>query len=462
MTNGLTILGVPIDNVSMEETLWKIEEFIRDGSFHQIATANVDYLVNAVNNPEYREILCRCDLVVADGMPVVLASRLLGSPLAERVAGADLVPRLARLSCDKNYGVFLLGASPEVSEVAALRLEELGARIVGRRSPPPLPLAEFDNNDILAEIERANPDILLVAFGSPKQEMWIHRNRERLKVPVCIGIGGSLDMLVGAVSRAPIWMQRASLEWVYRLCVEPRRLARRYLKDALGMARYFTVQLALSVTTRRSGSALQIGIESIGSVSILSPSGMMTGPRVAQLEHAAFSAADRGGALVVDLAGVSYLGADGVRTLAGLLRAAAKRGCQLWLAGVTPALARTLRASCCEGLFRAVPSVLDAVRQASEGRLQLNLELGEGWAVCRIGGEIPRGALGTLEGICRQVLQTNEFFEFDGSGVPEFDASGLVGPARSTCRLVLGDRTRRATSVADSGNRSVAVREASV
>jgi hypothetical protein len=87
--------------------------------------------------------------------------------------------------------------------------------------------------------------------------------------------------------------------------------------------------------------------------------------------------------------------------------------------------------------------VLDAVRQASRGRLQLSLELGEGWAVCRIGGEIPRGARGTLERICRQVIETNEFFEFDGSGVPEFDASGLVEPARSTCRLVLGDRAQR-------------------
>src|SRR5579862_8135391 len=271
MTNGLAILGVPVDNVSMEETVGKIEEFIRDGSFHQIATANVDYLVNAVNNPLYKEILCRCDLVVADGMPVVFASRLLGSPLTERVAGADLVPRLGHLSAQKRYGIFLLGAAPEVCRVAAARLEEMGAQIVGRLSPPACPLDEFDNDEILAEIERANPDILLVAFGSPKQEMWIHQNRDRLKVPVCIGIGGSLDMLVGAVSRAPLWMQQASLEWVYRLCVEPRRLARRYLKDALGMVRYFSVQLAISAATRRSGSALQIGIESIGSVSILRP-----------------------------------------------------------------------------------------------------------------------------------------------------------------------------------------------
>jgi N-acetylglucosaminyldiphosphoundecaprenol N-acetyl-beta-D-mannosaminyltransferase len=442
MTNGLTILGVPIDDVSMDETLLKIDEFIREGSFHQIATANVDYLVNAVKDRNYREVLSRCDLVVADGMPVVLASRLLGWPLRERVTGADLVPRLARLSDQKGYSLFLLGSTPEVSRKAALRLEEMGARIAGRLSPALCKLSEFNDDAILAEIEKANPDILLVAFGSPKQEMWIHRVRDRLKVPVCIGIGGSLDFLVGATQRAPGWMQRASLEWVYRLWSEPTRLARRYLNDGLGMARYFSVQLAQSIAMRRNGRALQIGVESIGSVGILTLSGMLSGPGLAELKPAA-STAGRGGALVVELTDVSYLGADGIRALAGLSRDAINRGRQLFLAGVTPALTRTLKASGCEGLFRAVPSVLDGVRQASGRTLNLNLELGDGWAVCRIGGEIPVGARGTLEGICRQVIETNEFFEFNGGGVPEFDTSGLTQPARSNCRLVIVDRPPR-------------------
>jgi N-acetylglucosaminyldiphosphoundecaprenol N-acetyl-beta-D-mannosaminyltransferase len=434
MTNGAVILGVPIDNVSTEETLQKIEEFIRDGSFHQIATANVDYLVNAANNQQYREILCGCDLVVADGMPVVWASRLLGSPLTERVAGADLVPRLAHLSRQEGYGIFLLGATPEVSSLAASRLEDMGARIVGRLSPPVCSPDEFDNDYMLAEIERANPDILLVAFGSPKQELWIHQHRDRLNVPVCIGIGGSLNFLAGAVARAPGWMQRAGLEWAYRILVEPRRLVPRYLKDAVGMARYFSVQLALSMATRRSGDALQIDIESIGSVSILRVSGMMTGPQLAQLERVVLSVADRGRALVIELTGVSYLGADGVRTLVGLLRAANNSCCQLWLAGVPAALARTLRASCCEGLFRMVPTVFDAVQQASRGRLQLSLELCEGSAVCRIGGEIPPRAREILEGVFHQVLASREL---------QFDSSGAVEPTRSAYRFLLGDRSRR-------------------
>lgn len=442
MIDGLTILGVPIDNVSMEEALAKIDGFVREGSFHQVATANVDFLVHAIDNREYREILCRCDLVVADGMPVVLASRLLGWPLRERVTGSDLVPLLAQ----KGYKIFLLGSKPEVSQLAAQRLEELGGRVVGRLSPPVGPPDTFDNDDILAELERTKPDILLVALGSPKQELWLHQNRNRLRVPVCIGVGGALDFLAGRLSRAPAWMRNTGLEWLYRIWVEPRRLARRYLKGGLWMARYFPVQLANNFAMRRVGHGLEVASESIGSVNILSASGLMTGPRLALLEHAESMVAEKGGPLVVDLTGVSYLGADGLRVLTGMLRSASNNARKLFLAGATPALSRTLMAARCEGLFQAVPTVLDAVRQLSRGRLQLNLELGDGWAVCRIGGEIPEGARSTLEGICRQVIETNEFVEFKGEGVPEFDARALVESAGSTCRLVIGDRPGRPTA----------------
>lgn len=439
MTEGLTILGVSIDNVTMAETLEKIAEFVREGSFHQIATANVDFLVHAIDNPPYREVLNRCDLVVADGMPVVMAARLLGTPLRERVTGSDLIPLLAKT----GYRIFLLGAKPEVSQMAANRLEELGGNVVGRISPVAGPIENFDDEGILAELEATKPDILLVALGSPKQEMWLHRNRNRLKVPVCIGIGGGLDFLAGTLSRAPVWMRESGLEWVYRIYAEPHRLARRYLKGAVWMARYFPVQLANNMLRRRVGGAFLVRTESIGSVSILSASGMMTGKRLEQLEEAEIAVARKGGPLVVDLTAVSYLGADGLRSLTGLLRSAYNSGRELFLTGATPALSRTLRAARCEGLFHEVPMVLDAVRLASRGRLQLNLELGEGWAVCRIGGEIPEGARSTLEGICRQVIEKNEFFEFKGDGVPEFDTSGLVESAKSTCRLVIADRPGR-------------------
>jgi N-acetylglucosaminyldiphosphoundecaprenol N-acetyl-beta-D-mannosaminyltransferase len=376
MTNGVAILGVPIDSVRMEQALQRIEEFILERSFHQIATANVDFLVSAIANPEYREILRRCDLVVADGMPLILASRLLGSALLERVTGSDLVPRLAALSHRKGYGIFLLGAQREVSAAATRHLEEMGARIVGRLSPPVRPLDAIDDEEILDAIEKANPDILLVAFGSPKQEIWIDRNRPRLKVPVCVGIGGALDFVSGNIGRAPVWMQRACLEWCYRLWQEPRRLAPRYFKDALFLARYFSVQLAVSVAKPRGRQTLRIGVDSIGPVTILSASGMMTGSRLAELEHAALMVAEKSEALVVGLADVSYLGADGICTLARLHRVAKQRHDRFWLAGPRPALLRMLKASCWEELTQlVVPSVLEAVRQASPECLQPSFEL---------------------------------------------------------------------------------------
>ncbi len=419
------VIGVPIDNVSMEETLRRIDDFVLEGSFHQIATANVDFLVNAVGNREYKEILCQCDLVLADGMPIVWASHLLGAPLAERVTGADLVPRLAQLSRRRGYGIFLLGATPEVCEVAAARLEEMGARIAGKLTPPLSGLDKFDNDHILAEIEKANPDILLVALGSPKQEKWIHQHRHRLKVPVCIGVGGSLDFLAGAIPRAPGWMQGAGLEWLCRLWAEPRRLAPRYLKDALGMARYFSVQLAFSMGARRSGGALQVGVESIGSVNILSASGRMTGPRLDQLELAAFSRASEGGALVVELTGVSYLGADGIRALAGLRRLASSRGCEFWLAGIPQAFARTLKASCCEGLFHAVPAVFYAVRQSAWGRQQVV------WPTPQMSSDFP--------GDERASAERNSVRVADSNALADCDTSGVIEPTQSVSHLAVGD-----------------------
>ena len=334
----------------MEQAVRKVEEFILDGSFHQLATANVDFLVNAATNPEYKEILFGCDLVLADGMPLIVASHLLGHALAERVTGSDLVPRLAALSRDKGYGIFLLGARPEVSQSAAVRLESMGARIVGRLSPPVRPLAELDDKEILTAIERANPDILLVAFGSPKQELWIDRNRYRLKVPVCIGIGAGLDFVSGEVPRAPRWMQRTCLEWLYRLCLEPRRLAPRYLKDALCLARYFGVQLAFNFSKPPCEREMHTEIVPFGSTTVLVVSGTMTGPQLARFERAALSATDRSELLVLDMEQVEGLGADGIRVLARLYGTARKRNCRFQLVGLGPALVRNLRASRCEEL----------------------------------------------------------------------------------------------------------------
>jgi N-acetylglucosaminyldiphosphoundecaprenol N-acetyl-beta-D-mannosaminyltransferase len=351
--NGVAILGVPIDGVPMEQAIRRIEEFIRQGTFHQLATANVDFLVQALTNREYKQILCKCDLVVADGMPLIVASRLLGNTLPERVTGSDLVPRLGALSREKGYGIFLLGAQPDVSEAAARAMEASGAHIVGRLAPPLRPVGQHDDKEILDAIEKAKPDILLVAFGSPKQELWIDRNRHRLKVPVCIGIGASLDFVSGRSSRAPVWMQRAGLEWLHRFMAEPRRLGPRYFSDALCMIRYFSVQLAFHLAKRGRQRDFAFEFMPFGATAVLVASGTMTGPGLAAFERAALAAAEKLEMLVIDMEEVRGLGADGMRILSRVHGAFMKRNVQFHLAGLTPFVARCLRASRCEELTMA-------------------------------------------------------------------------------------------------------------
>jgi N-acetylglucosaminyldiphosphoundecaprenol N-acetyl-beta-D-mannosaminyltransferase len=200
----VAILGVAVDNLTMEEVLDAVDASIAEGGFHQIATANVDFLMKSIHDEELYETLANCDLVLADGMPLVWASRLLGTGLKERVAGSDLAPQLARLSAQRGYRIYLLGADEESSSGAAAWMEKnfSGVCIAGRYCPKYQPLEEMDHEEILSRIEMAKPDILLVAFGNPKQEKWLAMHRQRLEVPVCIGVGGTFEFLSGMISRS--------------------------------------------------------------------------------------------------------------------------------------------------------------------------------------------------------------------------------------------------------------------
>lgn len=227
------ILGVPLDAVTMDEALDRITEMVESGRPHYVVTPNVDFLVQAQKNRELHRILCEADLVLCDGQPLVWASRWLGNPLPERVAGADLTPRLLEQAAQKGHRVFLLGASPDSNDEACrrLRLRHPDLQLVGQYSPPFCALEEMDHEATICRIRAAEPDILLISFGCPKQEQWIARNYRALGVPVCLGLGATIDFLAGRVRRAPAWMQQSGLEWTYRLLQEPRRLFRRYWTD---------------------------------------------------------------------------------------------------------------------------------------------------------------------------------------------------------------------------------------
>ena len=229
----VALLGVPFDNLTVAQALGRIDEMIQSGRPHYVVTANLDFCVQAFDDVELRRILFDAHLVLCDGTPLVWASRLFGNPLPERVAGADLVPKLIERAAREGHRVFFLGGAPEVAREAVARLQALhpNLTIAGHYSPPYRPLLDMDHDEIAARIRAARPDLLLVSFGCPKAEKWIAMHYRALGVPVTIGVGATIDFLAGRVPRAPGWMQRSGLEWIFRLAQEPRRLYSRYAKD---------------------------------------------------------------------------------------------------------------------------------------------------------------------------------------------------------------------------------------
>ncbi|MGB0388084.1 MAG: WecB/TagA/CpsF family glycosyltransferase [Ardenticatenaceae bacterium] len=267
MHKQIIILGVPIDDLNMDQALDRLEEFIdigrKEGKSHHVATVNADFAVKARNDPELRRILLEIDMATADGMPLVWGARLLGMHLEGRVTGVDLVPALAERAAKKEYSLYFLGAAPGVAARAAdiLKQRYPGLKIVGIVSPPKSPIADMDPA-IVEDIRKAKPDVLLVAFGNPKQEKWISMYRHQLSVPVMIGIGGTFDFIAGRTKRAPEWMQEKGLEWLFRLIQEPSRLWKRYVTDMRVFGKVFLQQWWL-MRTARSGKSHMIMEDSV-------------------------------------------------------------------------------------------------------------------------------------------------------------------------------------------------------
>ncbi len=374
---SVAVLGVPFDNVTMHEAVELIEKQIEERGFHQVATANLDFLMHAIHDRSLQEVLCSCDLVVPDGMPIVWASRLMGTKLKERIAGVDLIPHLAELSCRRGYGIYLLGASEENSSRAAEVLKERfpELRIVGRYSPPVAPIEEMDHEGILARLERAKPDILLVAMGHPKQEQWLALNRHRLKVPLCMGVGGSLDLMAGTFSRAPLWMQTSGLEWFYRACQEPRRLGSRYCKDAYGLFRHLPGQLASTAIQPRKPLHSAVQVWRLANTLIISVAGNLIGTLPEELNEHLLCAYDEDLHVIVDLAKAAYLGPDSLASLLNAAVAMNNNRRQLLLAEMPAHLQRVLKAARLMHCFLTAPTVGDAVYRVDrvDGRLPSEL-----------------------------------------------------------------------------------------
>jgi N-acetylglucosaminyldiphosphoundecaprenol N-acetyl-beta-D-mannosaminyltransferase len=226
--------GIPIDAVTFDGAVQRIDELVSSGLGGAVFTPNVDHVVLAQRNSAFRSAYAAVELALADGMPIVWSSRLLGTPVPGKVSGSDLLFPLAQHAVARGWRVYLIGGQPGVAAEAASSLSRLFPGIVIAGTDAPFVNAEGPDPASEAALERlcaARPDIVLVAFGAPKQEIWIHRHRDRLRPAVAIGIGAGLDFLAGRVRRAPRWISRVGLEWAWRLAQEPRRLWRRYLVE---------------------------------------------------------------------------------------------------------------------------------------------------------------------------------------------------------------------------------------
>ena len=219
------ILGVNVDSVTMAQAIAQIENLISVRKNSIIATANAEMLLMATHDDELKNILNSAELVVADGAGTVWAAHHLGYEMPERVAGFDLVQELMKISPTHDYKIFLFGAAPSIADKAKLKAEQLypGIKIVGVRNGF---FTAADEPEIIAQIKKSSPDILLVALGVPKQEKFLAKYKSELNVPVSIGVGGTFDVMAGVVKRAPLWMQKLKLEWLFRAMLQPSRAGR--------------------------------------------------------------------------------------------------------------------------------------------------------------------------------------------------------------------------------------------
>lgn len=235
MNDRVNILGTEVSRYNLSETIEMMSDAIQNRKKLRIAVTPVNCILWARKNFKLREIYNTAQIVTADGVPVVWASKLLNKPIRGRVTGLDLLPEFAGVASEKNYSFFFLGAAEGVGERLAETLQEKnpGLRIAGTYSPPfAVQFSDEENRKMIEKINRSKADVLWVSLTAPKQDYWIANHFDKLDVSVAIGVGAAFDVVAGKIKRSPEWMQRRGLEWFYRLIREPRRLSRRYLLEA--------------------------------------------------------------------------------------------------------------------------------------------------------------------------------------------------------------------------------------
>lgn len=430
----IAILGVPFDNVTMQETVDTIAAMIESREPHYLATANVDFVVQALEDVELRRILFDAHLVLCDGMPLVWASRRLGNPLRERVTGSDLVPRLLAEAEKRGWRVFFLGGTSESVATAASNSLEKHPKLhlVGAYSPPFKPLLEMDHREILRRVGSARPDLLLVAFGCPKQEKWINMHYRHLGVPVSIGVGATLDFLAGTFKRAPVWMQKTGTEWIYRMLQEPKRLAKRYGKDLWVFGRAILRQTKelqsrpipppdseprsnpVTVITERGPAIVEVPQRLDGVIAPqVSPSWLKT------LE-------DR--SLILDLTRTTFVDSTGIGLLVRLRKRAREVDQPLLLVGVTKTVMSAFQLMKLETFFDFEPSIETARSRCGFTRMAPSVTSAADSELIRWRGEVTATSIPQLAELAQNRLEAiNPGAEvtIDLTDVPFVDSSGV-------------------------------------
>lgn len=225
MPNSYSFLGIRVDNITMNQTIQGVAQAIEAKKSFNIVTVNPELVMAATKNDEFRKVINDADIVTPDGVGLLIMGWLTRRKLQERVTGVDLCDRLARKAAAQGWSIYLLGAKPGIAQAAAKKLQEKhpGLKIAGTNSADPDPKLV---GDISRDISATKPNILLVAYGSPTQELWINNHRELLGDIVTIGVGGSFDFIAGSAIRAPKWLQTIGLEWLWRLLLQPKRWRR--------------------------------------------------------------------------------------------------------------------------------------------------------------------------------------------------------------------------------------------
>lgn len=241
-TKQINFLGLRIDNLTGEEIILAIEEMIEVKKPVQIVGVNVDQVLHTKKHAISNRIFKDAALVFTDGKPIVLMSKLLGTPIKERTTGPDLMEDLCRIAAQKRYSIFLLGAGPGVSDKAAevLKAKYKGLSVAGTYSPPfGFQKNEMELNKINAMLKDSKADMLFVGMGSPKQDIFIYENKNKYQIPVSFSMGAAIDFIAGNVKRAPRWMIKCGLEWFYRVIQDPKRLWKRYFINDMAIIPLF-------------------------------------------------------------------------------------------------------------------------------------------------------------------------------------------------------------------------------